>query len=284
MKRLMALAALGFAAGCVYSPPIERWSGPPISSDQYESHPAFDPRTRDLYFVRGAPNFSNWRLMMSACGPHRQRRAPIPPSFAAPDAVEADPWFTPEGDTLYFISARPENGVAQRELDIWAVSRGADNVWRQPEHLPQPVNSPAQEWFPRLGPDGWLYCGSNRRGGLGQTDIYRAHADGVGGWRVENLGPNINSPGDEYEAELSPDGRRMILMADGDLYESDYRDGEWTPRVKLPRDVNTEVMEVGALLSPDGHSIMFARDTGNPALSGEIYWRRNAGSWPPRCR
>lgn len=285
MIRGLALSLLGLmATACASAPPIERWSAAPISSDQYESHPMFDPRTRDLYFVRGAPGFSDWRLMVSTCGPHRQRREPVAPSFAAPGAIEADPWFTPDGRTLYFISSRPENGMAQRELDIWRVTRSDAGVWGEPEHLPPPVNSAGQEWFPRVGRDGWLYFGSNRPGGLGLTDIYRAQEDGVGGWRVENLGPNINTSGDEYEAEISADGRRMIIMADGDLYESEYRDDRWHRRQKLGDDLNTPAMEVGPLLSPDGRTEMFARDTGDPALSGEIFWRHNGGSWPPRCR
>ena len=283
MIRLLAACALSvLMAACASAPRVERWSAAPISSDQFESHPAFDPVTRDVYFVRGTPDFSNWRLMVSRCGAHHQLQQPAPPSFADANAVEADPWFAND-NTLYFISVRPENGVAQQELDIWRVRR-AHGVWGAPEHLPPPVNSEGQEWFPRVGEDGWLYFGSSRPGGFGRTDIYRAQEDGVGGWRVENLGPNINTPGDEFEAEISADGRRMILMADGDLYQSELRDGRWQPRVKLENGVNTSAMEVGALLAPSGQAMLYARDSGDPALSGEIYQQGAAAGWPPRCR
>jgi Tol biopolymer transport system component len=281
MLRFAALCLL--LSACATGPSVTRWSAAPVSSAQYESHPAFDPRTRDLYFVRSTPEFSGWRLYLSACGARGARTAPQQPSFAGADGVEADPFFTPDGRTLYFISSRSENGVAQTELDIWRVSRGDNNVWGAPEHLPPPVNSEGQEWFPRLDRAGRLYFGSDRRGGLGQTDIYRATPDGAGSWRVENLGPAINSAGDEYEAELSANGRRMVLMADGDLYESRLREGAWTPRSRI-EGVNTEAMEVGPLLAPDGRVLMFARDSGDAALSGEIYQRERSGVWPPRCR
>jgi hypothetical protein len=280
MLRIVAFCLL--LSACASADVVERWTAPPVSSDQYESHPAFDPRTGDLYFVRSAPDFSGWRIFVSPCEADGVRGAPRPAAFAGADGVEADPFFTPDGDTLYFISSRAEGGVAQRDLDIWRVSRGEDGVWQTPEHLPPPINSPAQEWFPRLAPDGWLYFGSGRRGGLGQTDIYRAQADGVGGWRVENLGPAINTEGDEYEAELSADGQRMILMADGDLYESWLREGAWTERARLGGEVNSEAMEVGPLLSANGRSLLFARDSGDAALSGEVY-RHGDGAWP-RCR
>ncbi|MGQ0532134.1 MAG: TolB family protein [Caulobacteraceae bacterium] len=280
MLRFVALCLL--LSACA-TPDVERWSQAPVSSNQYESHPAFDPRTRDLYFVRSTPEFSGWRIFVSACGRRGQRSAPSSPSFAGADGVEADPFFTRDGSALYFISTRSENGVTQRDLDIWRVARGDDNVWRAPVRLPEPVNSEGAEWFPRLARDGWLYFGSDRPGGHGRTDIYRALPDGVGGWRVQNLGPNINTAGDEYEAEFSDDGL-MVLMADGDLYESRLRNGQWSPRVKLDRGVNTEAMEVGPLLSPEGDSLMFARDSGDPSLSGEIYRLARESSWPPRCR
>ena len=52
--------------------------------------------------------------------------------------------------------------------------------------LPEPVNSAGSEWFPRPGADGWLYFGSDRPGGLGATDIWRARSDAAGGgpWRI----------------------------------------------------------------------------------------------------
>ena len=44
---------------------VSRWAPENISSAQFESHPAFDPRTGDLYFVRSAPDFSGWRIYVA---------------------------------------------------------------------------------------------------------------------------------------------------------------------------------------------------------------------------
>jgi hypothetical protein len=278
MLRLAPVFGLAIAV-CAAAPAVERWTAAPISSDQYESHPAFDPRNGDVYFVRSKPNFSGWRLFVSRCA-RSGLQAPEPVSFAG-DGVEADPFFTRDGRTLYFISTRSENGVKQRELDIWRVTREQGGEWGAPERLSEPVNSEGAEWFPRLTADGWLYFGSDRAGGHGRTDIYRARMDRGGAWRVENLGPAINTAGDEYEAEISQDGQRMILMADGDLYESRRAGDGWSPRTKLGPEINTEAMEVGPLLSQDGRGLLFARDSGDEKLSGEIY-RSGDGNWP-RC-
>ncbi|MEH6420501.1 TolB family protein [Pseudomonas sp. CGJS7] len=267
---------------------VEPWSPARIASDQFESHPAFDPRNSDLYFVRSRPDFTGWRILMSHCGADGWS-VPVEPSFAG-NGVEADPWFSADGGSLYFISSRsggPKSATAPRkDLDLWRVDRDRDGHWRTPQRLPEPVNSKGAEWFPRPAPDGWLYFGSTGRpGGLGMTDIWRARQDRRGAWTVENLGPNINTPGDEYEPLVSADGKRMVLMAGDGLYESTRTASGWSPRKKLGPQINVNGSEIGALLSPDGHSMLFARDLKN-AQSGELFlWRDGRGDadWPPRC-
>jgi len=146
------------------------------------------------------------------------------------------------------------------------------------------VNSAGTEWFPRPGPDGWLYFGSNRPGGLGGNDIWRARVDDKDQWTIENLGPAVNTPGDEYEPLPSADGSRLIVMADGSLYESRKAQTGWSPRVRLGAEVNANGTEIGALFSPGGGSLLFARDTKGP-LSGEFFVWSEVGSesWPPEC-
>jgi len=259
---------------------VMEWTAQGVSSPMFESHAAFDPRGGDLYFVRSDTNFRGWRILVSRCGADGWS-APVDAPFAG-DGVEADPFFTADGASLYFISTRTTDGVRRGDLDIWRVDRDASGQWGTPVRLPEPVNSPAAEWFPRPGRDGWLYFGSARPGGLGKTDIWRARETG-GSWRVENLGPAINTAGDEYEPLPSPDGRRMVLMADGALYESRAAGGGWAPRVKLGPEVNANGSEIGALFSPSGKSMLFARDLG-PGRSGEfLVLRSTPEDWPAPC-
>ncbi|HET9862897.1 MAG TPA: hypothetical protein VFP37_05605 [Steroidobacteraceae bacterium] len=261
--------------------PVATWAPAPISSDRFESHPAFDPLTGDLYFVRSAPDFSGWRIYVSHCG-EAGWTTPVDAPFVG-DGVEADPWFTHDGRTLYFISTRSTDGIHGRSLDLWRVSRGAAMKWQAPERLPEPISSPAREWFPRLGADGWLYFGSDRAGGIGKTDLWRAR-EVDGRWSVENLGPAINTPADEYEAEISTDGRTMIIMTGDGLYESVLQDGRWQPRTRLPAAINVNATEVGALFSPSGQSLLFARDTGKEKSGEFMLWRRGAAEdWPRAC-
>jgi len=258
------------------------WKPAGISSPQFESHAAFDPRSGDLYFVRSSPQFRGWRIVVSRCTAAGWS-TPEPPAFAG-DGVEADPWFTRDGRSLYFISTRSLDGVARKDLDIWRVDRANGSEWAAPTHLPEPVNSSGSEWFPRESSDGWLYFGSDRPGGVGATDIWRARRDASGAWTVENLGPSVNTPGDDYEPLPSSDGSRIVLMADGGLYETRRTASGWTPRTKLPPEINQNGTEIGPLWSPSGRSLLFARDTKGPD-SGEffVWYEGEREVWPPDC-
>lgn len=263
-------------------PVVRPWAPQPVSSAQFESHPAFDPRNGDLYFVRSSPEFKGWRIFVSRCTA-KGWSEPEPAPFAG-DGVEADPFFFNHGESLYFISNRSTDGIHRRDLDLWRVERGIDGQWATPRRLPEPINSTGQEWFPRPAPDGSLYFGSDRPGGLGRTDIWRARQTSQGHWEVANAGPALNTAADEYEPLPSPDGQLMILMAADGLYQSVHTANGWAAREKLPPPININGSEIGALFSPSGRSLMFARDTKAP-LSGELFvwYREGQEDWPPPC-
>ncbi|QNK01168.1 PD40 domain-containing protein [Dyella telluris] len=261
---------------------VQPWTPAGISSDLFESHPAFDPLTGDVYFVRSSKSFSGWRILYSHCDGTRWSK-PLPAPFAGA-GVEADPWFTPDGHRVYFISTRATGSTKSKDLDIWRVDRRQDGHWEKPVRLPEPVNSGEAEWFPRLAPDGWLYFGSNRQGGLGKNDIWRARESAPGHWKVENAGAALNTAGNEYEALPSPDGQWLVLNADGGYYTSRMGANGWQPRTRLGPEINVNGSEIGALFSPSGKSLLFARDTGEPK-SGEFFVWHIEGSeaWPPTC-
>lgn len=261
---------------------VEPWSPAGITSPQFESHAAFDPVTGDLYFVRSTPQFTGWRIVVSHCTPQGWSEAT--PAPFADKGVEADPFFSADGRSLYFISTRATGKAVSKDLDLWRVDRRPDGRWDRPVRLPEPVNSLEAEWFPHPSIDGWLYFGSARPGGLGGNDIWRAHGDHSGKWTVENLGAAVNTAGDEYEPLPSADGSRLIVMAADGLYETRKTATGWSPRVKLGPEVNQDAAEVGALFSPSGRSMLFSRDTKGPA-SGEFFVWREGGKedWPPVC-
>jgi len=282
-------ATLAAAPGAAQLPEPVRWTPAAIGSADYESAPAFTPDGRELYFMRADTSFNRYRLLVTRCE-HGRWTAPVPPPFALPPPVnEADPFITPDGQRLYYVSSRhARQHGAGGDLDIWRVQRGTDGRWGAPQRLPEPVNSSASELLPREDAQGRLLFGSSRAGGRGQGDIWRATPLPGGAWNVENLGPPVSSPANEYEAELSRDGRMLVLVVDRGTRSHLERfmlgdDGRWTGGGRLPgRD---GVFQVGPLLSPRGERLLFAQADGE--RSGELFLADlvpNASEdWPPRC-
>jgi hypothetical protein len=280
LKTVLAASAMVLIGATAPSAPTA-WQPPRVSSDQFEAYAAFDPINGDLWFVRSKPDFTGWRIKVSRCGCDGWQEpmdAPI-----AGDGVEADPIFADHGRSLWFISNRSTDGIKRTDMDIWRVSRGRDGKWGMPQRLPAPINSTAQEWFPRFAPDGWLYFGSGRPGGLGKTDIWRARQDRGGTWTVENAGPAINSAADEYEPLISPDGKTMLLGTGDGYYISKWTARGWSARVKLGAEINLNGSETGATYSPTGKSWLFGRDA-KDGKSGEFFLAGDReANWPPAC-
>ncbi|GAB3513917.1 TolB family protein [Pseudoxanthomonas daejeonensis] len=266
-------------------PPPARWTPPALSTDQYESSPVFSPDGRELFFFRAPPTFDRYRLLYSRCE-GTQWGAPRAPAFAGPaQALETDPAYSPDGAWLYYASDRTHPG----DLDIWRVPRLGDGSWGEPERLPAPVNSAQAELLPRPLADGRVLLGSHRAGGMGGRDVYLATPRDGGGWDVATLPAPVNTPQDEYEADLSADGRVLVVVANrgtrSHLYVYD-REGEgeaWHERGRVP--AYADVFQVGPLLSPDGRRLLFAQADG--AASGEFFLVDLAPGadprWPPVC-
>jgi len=233
-----------------------------ISTGEYESHAAFSPDGETIYFLKNTADFNHWTIVSSRLRGGKWSTPQVVPFSGR--YSDADPFVTADGSQLYFISNRPVDGKPKEDLDIWVVERKGDS-WGEPRNLGTPVNSPGAEWFPTIAADGTLYFGSDREGGKGRTDLWRARLVDGKYAQPENLGDAVNSPGDEYEPLISPDGTVLIFMAarkggqggGGDLWVSYFRDGAWTPAANLPPPINSPAFEVGPKVTPDGRSFFF---------------------------
>ncbi len=194
---------------------------------------------------------------------------------------EFDALFAPDGK-LYYCSRRPLKGgpARSKDTDIWVVEPRKDG-WSEPCHLGFPLNSTGEDYYPTLTVSGVVYFVSNRAGGLGGNDFYRAEPLPGGGYKQpENLGPGINTRLREGDGYISPDEGYFIFSAfvdkrgnrsDGELYIS-YRqkDGTWSKKRHLGAPINSpHGNEFTPLITPDGKFFFFATEkTGN----NEIYW------------
>jgi len=227
-----------------------------ISTGDYESHPAFTPDGNTLYFLKDSPGFHFWTIFVSRFAEGHWSTPQLAP-FSG-QYRDADPFISADGKHLFFISDRPVPGKAHHDLDIWTMDRDGDG-WSAPRNLGLPVNSEGQEWYPTLAADGTLYFGSDRKGGKGRTDIWRARfVDGKYA-EPENLGEAINSAQEEYEPFIAPDQSYLLFMGDNregrgdsDLFVSWQCHGAWSKAEPLGAGVNSDGSEYSPKISPDG--------------------------------
>jgi outer membrane protein OmpA-like peptidoglycan-associated protein len=118
-------------------------------------------------------------------------------------ADDFSPVLSPDGQTLYFASSRPGG---QGGNDLYKSTLGANNRFSTPENLGDQINTPGNENFPAVAPDGTLYFSSDGHPGLGKLDLFRVEKG-----KVVNLGAPINSTGDDFAPYVT--GKDMGVFA-----------------------------------------------------------------------
>ncbi|RMG65919.1 MAG: hypothetical protein D6722_15540, partial [Bacteroidetes bacterium] len=181
---------------------------------------------------------------------------------------------------------------------VWHVSASHDTLWLTQN--PPGVNYLPPAFSVRQGPDQWTpprrvnlidlqyqgqykdyYIGPGRRlllpnegpDSYGGTDLYICFPRNDTAWtRPINLGPVINSAGDEDAPCLSPDGRALYFNSNGhggrgghDVFVS-YRLDEswrnWSEPVNLGAPVNTPSYDFDFMLSANGEEAFWCSDWG----------------------
>ena len=114
--------------------------------------------------------------------------------------------FSPDGRTMYLTQCKTDANYP-RFATIVASSR-SDATWSKPTEITISKDTLTSFAHPAVSPDGeWLYFVSDMPSGLGGYDIWRCRLFGnneVG--TIENLGPLVNTAGDEKFPAFRPNG------------------------------------------------------------------------------
>lgn len=103
--------------------------------------------------------------------------------------------FSPDGQTMYLTMAR-RSPTSDTSVEIYTSQR-SDAKWSQPQKFEIIGDTISALGHPSVSPDGkYLYFSSDMAGGYGGKDIWRIQINERKG-TLENLGPQINTSGDE---------------------------------------------------------------------------------------
>ncbi len=119
------------------------------------------------------------------------------------DADEGAICFSPDGQTMYLTVARRQPN-ADTSVEIYTSQR-AEASWSTPQKFTITNDTLSAYGHPAVDASGrYLYFVSDMPGGFGGKDIWRINLKEKGG-SLENLGPDINSDGDEMFPSMRGD-------------------------------------------------------------------------------
>ncbi|MEM8909591.1 MAG: flagellar motor protein MotB, partial [Bacteroidota bacterium] len=197
---------------------------------------------------------------------------------------EAAVTFNNDQTQLYFtrnnyVKGKPgksDDGIVK--LKVFSATKTGDNKWGDMEGLP--FNSDEYSVaHPTLTPDGnRLYFASDMPGGFGGMDLYLSEKEN-GRWGPPlNLGPSINTEGQEifpyYDAR-----ERLYFSSDGQIglggldiyYMEDKGDSEWGPIENLGYPINTISDDFGIVFNEEGTCGFLTSDRDGGAGRDDIY-------------
>lgn len=169
---------------------------------------------------------------------------------------------SPDGLTLFIYHEDPNgNGdIYRSDFDYFE--------WSVPSRV-KGINTSSWEGGCSITADGkTLYFCSDRPGGLGGKDIYKATLQEDKSWgNIENLGPNVNTSADEESPFIHADGTNLFFSSTGrtsmggyDIFQARWNaaEGKFNEAQNLGYPINTPDDDLYYTLSANGNNGYYA--------------------------
>ncbi len=167
-----------------------------------------------IYRTTGTPFTDIYRVATKGANVNLATLDPLDPIINHIDTNEGSVAISPDGNSMIFAKGNDGKAKGYSEVNLF-FTRYRNGKWSEP--VPLSINvADAWDSTPAFSPDGsTLYFSSTRPGGSGGADLYQAKVNRRGRWvDVRNLGPEINSPGDDVFPYISEDGS-LYFASDG---------------------------------------------------------------------
>lgn len=257
-----------------------------VNTDEIEINTVFNSSFTELFFTRiidGSFVIHHSELIDD----HWTTPLPIQ-MYSDQDAnsVAIDPSITQDGNTMYFLGVNPEDRSNKSKPDVYR-SQKVDGQWQIASKVEYPISTDDYaESYPVVVADGSIYFTSDRPGGLGKRDIYRAQYLGNGKFETPvSIGSEVNSEKSERSTYVSPDESFLITAntySDEKGFAVSFKENKkWQTPIyfNVGEPQTKDWIYFCPYMSPDGKYFFFSRRYSNPPESGwkgvtkgEVYW------------
>jgi Tol biopolymer transport system component len=226
-----------------------------VSTPNDESAPTFMPDNNTVYLA------DNNTICFSKLVNGKWTK-PKPASFSG-QWKDWDPFISPDGKRLVFVSNRPLTGTPQdkpqKNNQLWYVNHLSGDNWSKPMHLDSPVNVDGlNDYAPSISSSGTIcFCSRNRDGNKGMCGYYTKW---LGDHYDKPILLSLNGTNDIFDPFIAPDERYIIFASNHNLYISYYYHKEWSAGQKLSEQVNNGKANGGPYVSPDGKMLYYSQD------------------------
>ncbi|TDH21302.1 flagellar motor protein MotB [Segetibacter sp. 3557_3] len=183
-----------------------------------------------------------------------------------------------DGEWLLFAGYNFPGGLG--DFDLYT-SYYTPTGWSDAVNMGRAINSDFWDSSPSLSPDKKaLYFSSNRPGGYGGKDLYVSYRQPNGRWsQAANMGPNINTPGDELAPFIHADNATLYFTSDGlpgygnsDIYLCRKGpDNSWSIPENLGYPINTIESEGSLFVAADGKTAFYSSDRSDSRGALDLY-------------
>lgn len=257
------------------------YMGSSINSKYAEMYPSMAADTSTIYFTRALNGIDQdfYSSTIDSCGGwFYARNMGSPPNTSDQESAQMI-----SGDGHYIFFSRCENrsvnGWDRGGCDLY-MAYTADSVWSVPQSFGATINTPAYEGMPCLSADNReLYFVSDRPGGYGGMDIWVSQFDNGLWQQPHNMGPEINTAGNETAPFIHIDNNTLYFASDGhpgmggiDLFISRrITDTIWSKAENMGRPFNSSSDDNSICLTYDGKKSFFASDRDSAAGDFNLY-------------
>lgn len=251
--------------------------GNTINSAVSEYYPTFTIDGKQLIYTRRVNNTNEDFFQSDKTDSSWQLSAPLKGNINS-NFNEGAQTISQDGQWLIFTGCNFPEGFGSCDLYISFLT---PDGWSTPENMGGRINSDAWESAPTLSPDKKdLYFASRRYGGLGGSDIYVSHRLPNGRWsEPENLGPQVNTSGDESCPFIHADNQTLYFTSNGhqgyggdDLFlVRKGPKGIWSKPNNLGYPINTIENEGSLVIAADGRTAYYASDRSDTRGGLDLY-------------